>query len=96
MHNFSGKHLCGQHAWILGPRVACYSDYPGLVNARRATLFEEGAAFLRAGDSGKPAALIFEDLRREGFAQYQFSSIDDAAVTQNPRQLLEDCLAIGI
>ncbi len=81
MHELSGKYFCGQHAWILGSGISCYPDYPGLVNSRRAKLLEEGAAFLRAGDSGKPAARIFEDLRRERLPQYKFSSIDDAGVT---------------
>ncbi len=70
LYNFSGKYLCGQHAWILGPRISCDPDYPGLVNSRRAKLLEEGAAFLRAGDSGEPAARLFENLRRERLAQY--------------------------
>jgi hypothetical protein len=70
LHNFSGKYLCGEHAWILGPRVSCHPEHPGLVNSSRAKLLEEGAAFLCAGDSGKPAARIFEDLRRERLPQY--------------------------
>ena len=70
LHKFSGKYLCGQHAWILGARISCNPDYPGLVKSRRAKLLEEGTAFLCAGDSGKPAARIFEDLCRERLPQY--------------------------
>ncbi|MBP1609836.1 MAG: hypothetical protein H6Q04_2071 [Acidobacteria bacterium] len=70
VHDFSGKDLCCQHAWILGPRIPCYPDYPGFVNSRCAKLLEEGAAFLGAGDSGEPAAGILEDLRGQRLPQY--------------------------
>ena len=67
LHKLSAKYLSCQHAWILGPRISCYADYPGLVKSCCAKLLKEGAAFLCTGDSGKPAARIFEDLGRERF-----------------------------
>ncbi len=64
---FSSVHFCGKHPRILRPGIASRSENYGVRKTSRSKLFEEGAAFLGASNSGEPIGFVVLHVWREGF-----------------------------
>lgn len=58
LHSTYREHLGGGHERVLRARISNRPENTRLAEPRLPELVEEGAAFLRARDSGKPAGLV--------------------------------------
>ena len=88
----SNDHLRGKHVRILRPGVARRPQNGGFAKPCRSKLLEEGAAFLRSSDSGKPVLLALLNLWGNRFAQYELGHINCATRAHYSCELAEDCV----
>ncbi len=77
-HLSSSVHLRREYIRILRPGIATRSQNDGLAETDCSKLFQEGAALLGPGDSGKPVVFAGLYFRRERLGQYELGRVDCA------------------
>lgn len=89
-------HFSSEHTRALGSGVSGGANGCRFAKASHSELFEEGTAFLRAGDSREPTRLV--DLGRlwQRFLQNQLGGADDTSGRNNARKLSEDLCSCGV
>jgi hypothetical protein len=84
------NHLSSEDTRALRSCVSRRANDRRFAEASQAEFFEEGTAFLRSSDSGKPARLILANLRWQRLRENQFSSVNRASRTDDARKFPED------